>query len=349
MRITDLPFATQLQDGQCYNFIDYDNDGYLDLCITNWRGAANRFYHNINGLYTEISVPFNYNSSSLGNTWGDLDNDGYLDLIICNDQNKNTEFYRNNGDGTFTLVPTSASTLIGSNCAVLGDYDNDGDLDVFISGNTSGMGLFRNEAQQNNNNWVNITCAGSSSNRSAIGAKVKLKATINGKSMWQYREISAQNTFQGMNDLRVHFGLGNAAVIDSIIIIYPAGNTEIFTNIQPDKFYRNIEGSGSLNPITDIKQETHGSISPEGIKLYQNYPNPFNPSTIIKYSLTKSSQVNLNVFDVAGRKVKELVNKIQSEGEYTSEFDGKGLPSGVYFYKLKAGDYTESREMILMK
>ncbi len=349
VRITDLPFATEMQDGQCYNFIDYDNDGDLDLCITNWRGAPNRFYKNNNGTYQEIPVPFNYNSSSLGNTWGDLDNDGYLDLIITNDQYKNTEIYRNNGDGTFTLASTAVSSLIGSACAVLGDYDNDGDLDLFVSGNTAGMGLFRNEAQQNHNNWVNITCVGTFSNRSAIGAKVKLKAVINGKSMWQYREISAQNTFQGMNDLRVHFGLGNAAIIDSMIIIYPGGHTETFQNVQPNKFYRNTEGSGSLEPITSIKPENKGIILPAEYKLYQNYPNPFNPSTTIKYSLSRSSLVNINVYDITGKLIEELINKTQSEGEYTLEFDGKGLTSGTYFFVLKAGNYTDSKGMILLK
>ncbi len=347
VKIRNLPFASANQDGQCYNFIDFDNDGDLDLFVTNWKGAPNRFYKNNNGSYEEIDVPFNYNSSSLANSWGDLDNDGDLDLIIANDKNKNTEVYINNGDGTFTLSQNSISSLIGSNSITLGDYDNDGDLDVFIMGDKDGRGLFRNDTQ-NNNNWVNILCGGTTSNKSAIGTKVKLKANISGNPVWQYREISAQNTFQGQNDLRVHFGLGNASMIDSVIIIYPSGSVETFTNVPVNSFYHNIEGSGSLSVITGIKNET-GSIIPEGFKLFQNYPNPFNPSTSISYLIPNFAYVELKVFDILGKEVSTLINENQNKGNYKIQFDGSNLVSGIYFYKIDAAGFTQTRKMVLLK
>ena len=99
---------------------------------------------------------------------------------------------------------------------------------------------------------------------------------------------------------------------------------------------------------------------PEKFKLYQNYPNPFNPSTIIKYAIpvaqkaeSKASRVQLKVYDVLGREVATLVDKQQSAGTYQVIFSPEivkgGLPSGVYFYKLKAGDFVQTHKMLLVK
>ena len=89
-------------------------------------------------------------------------------------------------------------------------------------------------------------------------------------------------------------------------------------------------------------------------KLYQNYPNPFNPSTTIKYSVPAVVNENfhslqLAIYDILGREIKTLVNKIQSPGNYEATFDASDLPSGIYYYRLKAGDFIETRKMILMK
>ncbi len=83
--------------------------------------------------------------------------------------------------------------------------------------------------------------------------------------------------------------------------------------------------------------------------LEQNYPNPFNPSTIINYQLTINSFVILNVYDVNGKLLKELVNEKQSAGNYSVDFDGSGLPSGTYIYRLQAGDFSETKKMVLLK
>ena len=102
-----------------------------------------------------------------------------------------------------------------------------------------------------------------------------------------------------------------------------------------------------LNELTAIK-EINSEI-PEIYSLSQNYPNPFNPSTIINYQLPKSGEVKLIIYDAIGREVKTLVNEQQNAGSYQIEFDGSNFPSGVYFYKLSATEFTETKKMVMIK
>ncbi|MBK6539666.1 MAG: T9SS type A sorting domain-containing protein [Ignavibacteria bacterium] len=88
---------------------------------------------------------------------------------------------------------------------------------------------------------------------------------------------------------------------------------------------------------------------PESIKLYQNYPNPFNPGTNINYDLPDNNYVSLKVFDALGKEVATLVNEKQNAGSYSVDFNGEGFPSGVYFCKLSAGEYSEIKRMVLIK
>lgn len=84
-------------------------------------------------------------------------------------------------------------------------------------------------------------------------------------------------------------------------------------------------------------------------KLLQNFPNPFNPVTVIQYDIPKESFVTLKIYDVAGKEIKELVNEMQVTGSYKVSFNAVELPSGIYFYTLKAGDFTETKRMLLVK
>ncbi|MFO7446006.1 MAG: discoidin domain-containing protein [Ignavibacteriaceae bacterium] len=88
---------------------------------------------------------------------------------------------------------------------------------------------------------------------------------------------------------------------------------------------------------------------PESYFLYQNYPNPFNPSTVIRYSLPEQVHVSLKIFDILGNEIKTLVNNNQGTGNYEVIFDASGVSSGVYFYRLQAGDYIQNLKMLLLK
>lgn len=136
--------------------------------------------------------------------------------------------------------------------------------------------------------------------------------------------------------------------------------------------YRNIEDSGieiipeemflpdvsvsSHRPIfasfnVDISEATSTEVldRPEQISLEQNYPNPFNPATTIQYRLPASAHVTLEVFNSLGQKITTLVNEQQSNGQHSVTFDASNLTSGFYIYRLQAGDYTQTRNMILVK
>ncbi len=106
--------------------------------------------------------------------------------------------------------------------------------------------------------------------------------------------------------------------------------------------------------LTGINQRS--SSAPVEFSLSQNYPNPFNPRTIINYELPASRQggtitnfVKIKVFDALGKEVATLVNENQNSGSYSVEFSDEGLPSGIYFYKLETGDFTETKRMVLLK
>jgi hypothetical protein len=96
--------------------------------------------------------------------------------------------------------------------------------------------------------------------------------------------------------------------------------------------------------ISNINSNTPGEY-----RLYQNYPNPFNPSANIRYQITNNIFVNLKVYDILGKEVATLVNEKQSPGTYEVTFDGSGLSSGIYFYKLEAGNFSDIKRMVLIK
>lgn len=239
---------------------DYDNDGFLDLFVGNGSTDVLPRYHNYlfhnngNGSFTKITtgVVATDTSNCWGSAWADVNNDGYLDLFAAGQSQTGPLFYINNGDGTFTrdtntgIAPiVSVSVLSG---ASFGDYDNDGFLDMLIGGR-SYPPIYHNKG--NANHWIEIKCTGIISNRSAIGARVQVKATIGGKSFWQIREITGVQGLRGLDDLRVHFGLGDATTVDSLAIRWPSGIQMVGTGIAANQQLSITESipPGYLKPL----------------------------------------------------------------------------------------------------
>jgi choice-of-anchor B domain-containing protein len=100
---------------------------------------------------------------------------------------------------------------------------------------------------------------------------------------------------------------------------------------------------------SSIGIEPAGNENPRDFKLYQNYPNPFNPNTVINYELPIANYVSLIIYNALGKEINSLVNEKQSAGSYEVKWDGSNYPSGVYFYKLSNGDYSETRKMVLLR
>jgi len=109
---------------------------------------------------------------------------------------------------------------------------------------------------------------------------------------------------------------------------------------------KQIDYDGSYE-YSDIVEVTN--LAPTDFALHQNYPNPFNPVTTISYSLPVKSQVELVVYNTLGESVTQLVNEEKVAGRYEAKFDATALPSGIYFYRIRAGSFTETRKMILLK
>ena len=108
-----------------------------------------------------------------------------------------------------------------------------------------------------------------------------------------------------------------------------------------DKIFNKINKA-----TTDVKNQ---GVIPDGFKLFQNYPNPFNPTTNIQYSIASEQFVILNVYDTLGKVVKSLVSEEKPAGTYDVQFSTRDLPSGIYFYKIQAGNFIQTKKMVLMK
>ncbi|MDQ3019532.1 MAG: YCF48-related protein [Bacteroidota bacterium] len=113
-----------------------------------------------------------------------------------------------------------------------------------------------------------------------------------------------------------------------------------------------VGGGGMIKKTTTggvIAIENTSSFIPDEFILEQNYPNPFNPNTVISYQLRVSSFISLKVYDLLGKQVATLINEKQNAGRYSVDFNGSNLPSGIYFYKIETGNFSETRKMILLK
>lgn len=98
-----------------------------------------------------------------------------------------------------------------------------------------------------------------------------------------------------------------------------------------------------------LEKQGINSTVKNAYNLLQNYPNPFNPITTITFNIPQSEKVTITVFDILGREVAELINEQKEAGTHTIKYDASNMTSGIYFYQIKAGEYSEVRKLILQK
>jgi hypothetical protein len=241
---------------------DYNNDGNLDLFVSNTNGENNFLYwNNGNGSFQRIwdGEIVNDGGSSYGSSWGDYDNDGFLDLYVVNGGGQENFLYHNNGDGTFQKI-WEDEIIYGSESPrgiAWGDYDNDGDLDLFIATVGNNL-LYRNNG--NSNHWINLLCVGQYSNRSAFGTKVIVRANIFGQYLEQTQEINGQSGYYSQNSANVEFGLGDASTIDEIEIRWPSGIVQILNSIGVDRFLSSVEDYSGPEMVFLIYDSGPGSL-----------------------------------------------------------------------------------------
>ena len=233
---------------------DYDGDGLADIFVTNFEDDYNTLYRNDGeGQFIDMSFYAGLASPSLnyvgfGTNFADFDNDSDLDLFVANGHvypaivdggtgasyAETDHLFENLGDGRFALHPEAGeffATARVSRGSCAADFDNDGDIDIFVSNLNDRPVLLRNEVG-NRLNWVGYQLRGTIGNRDAIGAHVQLFA--GGRR--QVRDVLCGSSFLSSEHRRVHFGLGSAVAVDSLLVRWPAGTVQRLYNLAVNQY-----------------------------------------------------------------------------------------------------------------
>jgi hypothetical protein len=240
---------------------DYDNDGFLDLTVSNFQNEPNTLYHNNgNGLFSDVTYivgigEITYRYLGWGMAFFDYDNDRYKDIFVANGhiQDNISDFERtmsydqinlllkNRGDGKFENVTFSSGTglLISkvSRGAAFGDYDNDGDMDILVTNLNDSVDLLRND-DGNRNNWIKIKTVCTIGNRSGIGVRIKVVS----EGITQMAEVQSGGSYLCQSDLRLHFGLGKAEKVELIEIRWTDGSVETVKDVRANQMVIAVEG-----------------------------------------------------------------------------------------------------------
>jgi hypothetical protein len=248
---------------------DYDRNGTMDIFKTNFAGDTSTLYANSGSGHCEdrtFAGGIGLNTRWLG--WGvgflDLENDGWLDLFLVNghvypevEQIKSEAgyrqrkvVYRNEGTGRFADITERLGGAVmapkAGRGAAFADFDNDGDLDVVVNNVHDTPDLFRLD-RSGAGHWVGLLLVGTESNRSAIGARVRLVTPAGAR----VQEVRGGGSYYSQNDLRVLFGLGGDKTFERIEVRWPNGRTESWKGLEADRYHTLKEGSGApLPPAT---------------------------------------------------------------------------------------------------
>ncbi|HMX86352.1 MAG TPA: CRTAC1 family protein, partial [Saprospiraceae bacterium] len=221
------------------------------------------YHNNQNGTFSEVSGQMHLNQPvfAMAANFGDFDNDGWLDMFMSTG-NPNyrslipNRLYKNMGGTDFMEVTYSArvGNLQKGHGVAFADINNNGDQDIYVNiggayeGDAFNSAFYLNPGQ-NDNNWITMQLEGVKSNKAAIGARIRLKFTDNGKQRFVYRDLNSGGSF-GSSPLRREIGLGQAKMIDEIQIKWPAsGTVQTITNIKPNQFIKITEGKEGYSTI----------------------------------------------------------------------------------------------------
>lgn len=313
---------------------DWDNDGALDLVTPHYSGQKNTLYRNggapdfaLTPVASAVSVD---NGNWVGSTFGDYDNDGALDLFVSRDGSPG-ELFHNDGPPSYGFTKVASAPLttdvISAFGAVWGDYDRDGQLDLFVCDhNGGGNRLYRNGGTSNH--WLTIRAVGSGLNRAAIGARIRAYATIGGAARMQLREVTSQTGYNCAN-LDQHFGLGDATVADSVVIAWPSGRRETWAAVAADRFLPFVEGTGTVG--------VGASAGPAELRLAGPVPNPCRGAATLRFTMPAAGRAMVEIFDVRGRRVAVPLDAALAPGSHEVRVAlPRGAAPGVYLCRLVA-------------
>lgn len=254
----------KIQAGMGVSWGDYNADSYPDIFVTHFEGEYNTLYRNEGGRrFTDVSdaaglVAPSLSTVSFGTGFLDYDNDADLDIFVANghvypqiDQAGSGSYYaqsnqllKNRGDGTFSSSSMASAQVSRGSCIF--DYDNDGDLDIFVANLNAAPTMLRNDAAAGQH-WLGLQLVGRTSNRDGVGSTVRLLA--GGQN--QFREVICGSSFLSSEDPRLHFGLKDYPRIDTLEVRWPSGSIQYFTEVPINQYLLVQEGVTSL----DIKTQ----------------------------------------------------------------------------------------------
>ena len=257
----------------CISFGDYDNDGQMDLYVSDFQDVSDHVWRNLgNGFFEEVTDRLAIAAPtrkvlSFGGGFFDYDNDGWVDLFIANghvyegvEKTRRGVTYRqinslfhNEANGKFSEATSAAGEAFTvprlGRGAAFADLDNDGSVDVVVA-NSGDRPVLLHNTGGDNNHFVNLKLAGTKSNRDALGARIRLSAG----GITQTREIAGGGSYLSQSDLRAHFGLGANARVDRVEITWPSGRKQLLRDLEADSFWIVHEGNDSLEKMPASRQ-----------------------------------------------------------------------------------------------
>ncbi|WP_162051767.1 CRTAC1 family protein [Pontibacter pamirensis] len=286
-------------------FYDFNNDGWLDIFVSGFKFSteptvsynvaaeylglpndaekARLYRNNGDGTFTDVAEAMGINKAlyTMGCNFLDIDNDGWLDMYLgTGDPSFESlipnKLFRNNAGKSFQDVTTAAGVghLQKGHAVSAGDIDNDGDQDIYavmggaFEGDNYRNALFKNTYQEStsfSNNWIAIKFEGVKSNKAAIGTRLKITLTDQGKQRTLYRDINSGGSF-GASPLRAEIGLGMASKIDKMEVTWPGSNrTQVFENITANQFIQITEGSLQVRKLDSRKLELQNKKGAHGL------------------------------------------------------------------------------------
>jgi hypothetical protein len=310
---------------------------------------------------------------------GDLDNDGTKEIVVISyDDTNDDSLYVFNAAGILKPGFPVGVRYARLSSPALGDIDGDGDLEIVVGGldGTEILYAFHHNGTVVQNFPVLLNHPGSSFNVNSSPvicdidgdtSTVEIVVKANDYIFAIHQDTSSVNGFPYFindenqsgthspspiiddfdNDGDVEYAFASIAgkihFIDMEAVYNK--NFEFWNSYKHDM--QNTSVAFPIEVITDVNE--NNSTLPSSFSLFQNYPNPFNPSTKIKYSIPHSFNVVIKVLDVLGNEVATLVKEQKQAGTYELTWYAENLPSGIYFYRLQAGDFVETKKMMLLK